>query len=55
MDFFGIMKSLFFSISKFFSFRLNFNGFDFSLGSMIIGLCIIGCSLQLLHYLFNKD
>ena len=29
MDFFGIMKSLFFSISKFFSFRINFNGFDF--------------------------
>ncbi len=55
MDFFGIMKKLFTSIASIFSLRMNFNGFEFSLGSMIVGLCIIGCSLQLLHYLFNKD
>ncbi len=55
MDFFGLMKELFSTIARFFTFRMTFNGFDFSIGSMIIGLCIIGCSLQLLRYLFDKD
>lgn len=54
MDLFGILKTLFSQITRLFGLSMNFNGFSFTIGQMIIGLLIIGCSLQLLGYLLDK-
>lgn len=53
MDLFGILREIFFAIGKIFTLRMTFNGFSFSIGQMVVGLIVIGCSLQLLAYFFK--
>lgn len=55
MNVFGVLKSVFVSLSRIFTLRLNLNGFSFSLGEMVVGLIIISFSIYLLRFLFTND
>lgn len=55
MDVLGILKSVFVSLSRIMTLRMNINGFSFSIGEMVVGLIIISFSVLLLRFLFTKD
>lgn len=55
MDFFDIMRVVFDNLLKLFGLRIRLGFFNFTIGSMFVGLFIISCSLALLKYLFGSD
>lgn len=53
MDFFELMKIIFDHLLIIFTYRIRLGYFDFTIGSVIVGLFIISCSVVLLQYLFG--
>ncbi len=53
MDFFNLMKIIFDHLLIIFTYRIRLGYFDFTIGSVIVGLFIISCSVALLQYLFG--
>lgn len=53
MGFFGIMKTVFNALYSLFQLPISLGGYTFSIGSMIIGLFVLSCSVALLVHLFN--
>lgn len=55
MDVFTPLKVVFASLARIMNFRLNLNGFSFTLGEMVFALIVLSLSIVLLRYLFDKD
>ena len=55
MDVFSPLKTVFLALAHIFTFRMNLNGFSFTLGQMIVGLIIISLSIILLRKLFDRE
>lgn len=53
MSFFTIMQTVFNSLLRLMAFKITLGSFTFTIGSMIVGLFIISCSVALLQYLFG--